>query len=209
MSNTSADIKIASEYGSGTNWYGSGTVDDVRIYDRALSAGEIAAIAANRPASAGGGTFELQDALDVGNDLILTTGELDVSYGNNYAVTVDGDWLNTIGIFAPQQGTVTLDGSTQAITGSQAYYNLTKSVSSADTLTIDKDETVMVLNTLTLSGTDAASRLTIDSSDSTNQFIFDVLGGNQTADWVDVANSAASKISGTMPSLPTAIIWTP
>ena len=116
----SASVPVTIGYDpDGASRFLNGTIDDVRIYNRALSAGEIAAIAANKPTSAGGGTFTLQDALDVNNNLLLTTGELDVS-SSNYAITVGNDWQNTIGIFTPQAGTVTLDGSTQAITGSQA-----------------------------------------------------------------------------------------
>ena len=59
---------------------------------------------------------------------------------------------NNVGTFIPRQGTVTLNGTGQSITGSTTFYNLTKSVTSADTLTFQAGSTQTVSGTLTLNG---------------------------------------------------------
>ncbi|MBF0595723.1 MAG: hypothetical protein HQL22_12265, partial [Candidatus Omnitrophica bacterium] len=81
-----------------------------------------------------GGGWTLQDNLAVTGDLTLTAGTLDVS-GSIFAISVAGTWNNAGGAFTAQAGTVTLNGASQSILGSTGFFNLTKSVASAATLT--------------------------------------------------------------------------
>jgi hypothetical protein len=99
-------------------WSGNGTgaehfqgsLDDIRIYNRALGAAEIAALAAGNQPGTSIHTQTLAGPLSVGGDLILNAGTLDVG-ASNYAVTAQGSWWNHGGCFAPRAGTVTLNGT--------------------------------------------------------------------------------------------------
>jgi hypothetical protein len=72
-----------------------------------------------------GGTYTLQDALQVNNNLTMTAGTLDTKSGSHFAVAVSGTFANS-GTFVPRLGTFTLDGDDQTISGSTTFYNLTK-----------------------------------------------------------------------------------
>ena len=90
---------------------------------------------------AGTAVFTLPAAIEVNNNLVLTDGTLDVS-GNNYAITVSGDWSGS-GTFQPRAGTVTLNGTDQAL-GASTFYNLTTTGTGKQTV----GGTVTVENTL-------------------------------------------------------------
>jgi|GEM_PF-1559755 len=93
----------------GTDAYYDGYYDDMRIYNRPLASGEITSLKdGNHPSE---GTYTLQDALDVNSNLGIRTGKLDVSSGNNYAITLAGDYRN-VANFEPRSGTFTFDGTT-------------------------------------------------------------------------------------------------
>jgi hypothetical protein len=96
-------------YNYGANNYFKGNVDDIRIYNRVLSAGEIAALAAGNEPQTSVKSVTLGGTLTVSNDLTIN-GTLDVS-GSNYGVTVAGNWYNYGGVFITQEGTVTLNGT--------------------------------------------------------------------------------------------------
>ncbi len=103
------------------------TLDDVRIYNRALSAEEIARLASGSMPRTGTGTYTLADSLDVNGSLILSSGTLDVS-SSNYGVDVANDWENDGGEFTAQSGTVTLSGASTGYeiqTGGEPFNNLT------------------------------------------------------------------------------------
>ena len=80
-----------------------------------------------------GGTWTLQDALDVNGNLTITNGTLDVNSTGNYGINLAGNWTNN-GTFTEQSGTVTLDGgagTTQLLkvgstAGTERFFNLTK-----------------------------------------------------------------------------------
>jgi len=95
----------------------------------------------------------ITDALDVNGDIALAFGNLDVAT-NNVDMTVAGDWQHLAGSFIHGTRTVTLDGTNQFITGSTTFYNLIKSVSSADTLGFESNSTQTIASggTLTLNG---------------------------------------------------------
>ncbi|MBU1997851.1 MAG: LamG domain-containing protein, partial [Candidatus Omnitrophica bacterium] len=104
--------------------YFEGKVDDVRIYDRALSAAEIARLAQGDQPQTAVGQYTIQDALNVDGDLILATGTLDV---NGQDINVAQSWINYGGILDEETQSVTFDGGTSGHviqSGSQTFYNL-------------------------------------------------------------------------------------
>ncbi|HYE04334.1 MAG TPA: LamG domain-containing protein [Planctomycetota bacterium] len=116
--------------GVGWRWF-DGRVDDARIYDRAITADEVATLAAGgRPV--GGPARTLAAPLDVDGDLTLL-GDLTTT---THAIALAGAWNNLAGVFTPGSATVTLDGATATTkdlrTRSQAFNDLV--VASADGL---------------------------------------------------------------------------
>ncbi len=106
----------------------SGEIDDVRIYDRALTAVEVAALAAGTQPASSAYTTTLEDTLDVTNDFILAAGTLDTKSSESNAISVAGNWYNYGGVLAPRAGTVTLDGTASGKylqSGGQRFNNLT------------------------------------------------------------------------------------
>jgi hypothetical protein len=95
---------------SGSDEALDGLLDDVRIYDRALSPTEIYNLAQGKHPRTSLATTTLGDALDVNGTLTLNSGTLDVS-GSNYAINLAGDLTRNGGVFTAQNGTVTFDGS--------------------------------------------------------------------------------------------------
>ncbi|MBZ0167051.1 MAG: hypothetical protein K8I00_09615, partial [Candidatus Omnitrophica bacterium] len=126
----------------------AGTIDEVRFYNRALTAAEITRLANGNMPGAALGTYTLQDNLDVNGTLGLHAGELDVDVSNDRSVNVVGNWNNFGGVFDEHQGTVRLDGADQDIPASETFYNLRKTAATAQTLTIGKDSTLTVTSTL-------------------------------------------------------------
>jgi M6 family metalloprotease-like protein len=102
----------------------------------------------------------MQNALIVTGDLTITGGKL---YTNNYALSVGGNWTNSVGstAFVPGTGTVTFNkaGDLQTITGSNNFYNVTDNHTGAalsfegattvsGTLTVNNIVTFHAANTL-------------------------------------------------------------
>ncbi len=88
-----------------------GQLDDVRIFNRALSGTEIQNLASgNQNAITNAVTTLAGAALNVDGDLALNSGTLDVG-GSNLGITLAGSWLNFGGEFTARAGTVTLDGT--------------------------------------------------------------------------------------------------
>ena len=103
----------------------------------------------------GGGQWTLDAALDVDGDLTITSTSTLVSGG--YAMNVAGNFDKSSGAtFTHGNNTVTLDGTGQYIADSATFYDLTKTVSSADTLYIVAGSTATVANDLTLTGANGA-----------------------------------------------------
>ena len=135
-------------------------------------------------------TVTLGSSLDVDHDLTITKETLDVST-SNYAITVGGNFTN-LDTFTARNGTVTLDGTGQSILGSTTFYNLTKSVAAAETLTFQAGQTTTINGTVTLNGA-AANLLSLRSDSPGSQWIFNVTAGAIKAiDYVDVQDSDAS-----------------
>ena len=107
-----------------------GQLDDVRIYDRALSAEEIARLAAGNQPETSVATYTLEDALDINGDLTLNAGTLDTNSGESNAIDVASSWLNNGGKFTANSNTVTLSSTATGktlLSGNQQFYNLTAS----------------------------------------------------------------------------------
>ncbi len=97
-----------------------------------------------------GGSLNLSNkTLNVdGNILIDISGSL---YATSSTIRVKGDWRNT-GNFYSGTSTVVLDGTNQTIYGNTTFYNLIKTVLSADTLYFEAGSTQTIRNNLTLQG---------------------------------------------------------
>lgn len=105
--------------------------------------------------------------------------------------SIAGDFTNN-DTFTAQSGTVTFDGTGQSILGSTAFYNLTKSVAAADTLTFQAGQTTTINGTVTLNGA-AVNLLALRSTTPGTQWLFNVnAGASKAIDYVDVQDSDAS-----------------
>ncbi|MEA2696950.1 MAG: hypothetical protein QOI66_1221 [Myxococcales bacterium] len=102
----------------------TGLIDDLRIYNRILSASEINSLYIGNQPGTGLATQTMAGAPTVTNDLTLASGTLAV--GAN-AITVGGSWNNYGGIFTAGSGTVTLNLTSAEVIRSagQPFKNLT------------------------------------------------------------------------------------
>ncbi len=148
----------------------------------------IAMVTAVQPAHAAGLTigsgsrFALNNgSLNVPGDITIT-GTFAVGSG---AVTLTGDWVLN-GTFTAGTGMVTLNGTNQAISGASTFYNLTKIVSTADTLTFESGNKTTITNALNLQG--ASGQLLSLKSDSATQWEIDPQG-TRTIQYLDVQGS--------------------
>ncbi len=107
---------------------------------------------------------------------------------------VGGNWINS-GTFTADTSTITLNGTSQNINGSSSFYNLTKSVASADTLTFEAGKTTTIASggTLTLNGA-SGQLLTLASSTGSSAWNLVLTDATVTKaiDYVSVSWSDAS-----------------
>lgn len=101
-------IRVGNHQNAAAGW--NGYIDEVRIYNRSLMPGEVAALAAGNQPSTARGSVTLNQLIAAYGDLTLNGGTLDVS-SSNYELQVYGDWANNGGIFNSRKGTVNLLGS--------------------------------------------------------------------------------------------------
>ncbi|MCK5083210.1 MAG: DUF2341 domain-containing protein, partial [Candidatus Omnitrophica bacterium] len=101
-----------------------GLLDDVRIYNRALSGTEIQALADGNHPAASVATYTLADGLDVNGDMIISSGTLATANNN---INAAGSWINDGGVFTAGSGMVTLDAAsgTETIKDFGAFNDLT------------------------------------------------------------------------------------
>lgn len=95
--------------------------------------------------------------------LIISSGTLNAT---SSTITVKGNWAN-YGNFYPGTSTVILSGTNQNIYGNTTFYNLIKTVTSADTLYFEAGSTQTIINSLTLQGASnnlLSLRSTVDGS---------------------------------------------
>ena len=122
-------------------------------------------------------------ALSIAGDVSIT-GTLNVGSGS---INLTGNWSNS-GTYTPGTGTVTFDGTNQSISGATTFYNLTKNVTAAATLTFQNGSAgkTTIENTLTLQG--ATEQLLSLKSDSAAQWEIDPQG-TRTIQYLDVQGS--------------------
>ncbi|PJA67348.1 hypothetical protein CO157_05155, partial [Candidatus Peregrinibacteria bacterium CG_4_9_14_3_um_filter_49_12] len=141
--------------------------------------------------AAAGATYSASGTtLDVNGSMSLTAGTLTAPAGN---ITLSGAWTKAAAFtFAHNSGSVILDGDSQTISGSTVFYNFSKSVSSAQTLTFHSTSETSVSGALSLSGADTDNKLSLRT---TNANISSLLtldsGGSQSLTFLDVQRSNA------------------
>ncbi len=131
-------------------------------------------------------TFQLGAALDCNGDLSISSGTFDVSTGNRQ-INVGNSFQNN-GTFNARSGQVVLDGTNQNLSGTITFYDLTKNVTSAATLTFPASTTVTVTHNLNLQGNSTSNRLSLRSSVDTTQFNISPTG-MRMARYLDVKDS--------------------
>jgi hypothetical protein len=158
-----------------------GYIDDVRIYNRPLTAAEIARLAAGNQPQTSSGSVTLAGSLSLSGSLTLAGGALDVT-SSNYGIAASGSWLNYGGVFTPRSGTVTLSGigaGMQILSGDRSFNNLTLggagSWTAGDTLDINGN---FLLSSASFT---APSAITL-AGNFTNNGIFTANGGTVTLD---------------------------
>ena len=107
-----------------------------------------------------GGTVTAPSTLTIGGSFSISGGTFTAPSGN---FNVAGNWSNTGGTFTHNSGTVVLNGTSQVLTGATTFYNFTKSVVTAATLTLPAGQTQTFAGTLSLNGA-TGQLLTIASS---------------------------------------------
>jgi len=115
--------------------------------------------------------YTLASSLLVINNLSITASKLDVS-ASNYAITVGGNWLNSVGTtagFNARSGTVTFNGSLQTITGATTFYNLTIDSANTPTIKFPSGVTQTIGGAFVAGTTTSSNRITITSSDGATQ----------------------------------------
>lgn len=92
--------------------------------------------------------------IGIGGITINSNGTLDATddgEGDLITINLEGNFSNS-GTFTHGNSTLILDGSNQTISGSTTFYNLTKTVTLAYTLTFDNTATQTIIGTMTLKG---------------------------------------------------------
>jgi len=129
---------------------------------------------------------------DSGSVSVATNGIFDApSSTGATAFTVAGSWTNNGGTFNAENGLVTFNGTGQSISGSTTFYQFSKIVASADTLTFDHTGTQTFTNALTMEGA-SGQDLSIRSSLTNNQAdIILASGALQVLNYLNVQDSNA------------------
>jgi len=124
------------------------------------------------------GTFSgSTGSLTVAGDLSIAGCNFTAVSGNT---TVNGSITRSSGTFNHNNGTVVLGGTNQILDGTVTFYNLTKTVTSPDTLYFLSGSTNRILGALRLSGTDG-NLLTLAPTTSSTQWYIDPEGTRDIA----------------------------
>ena len=179
---------------SGTFTSGTGTVTfNATSGVQTLNVGAIANAFYNLTHN-GAGTVQLTAIpIDVNNSFANTAGTFDA---NSLDMNIGKDWNNTA-TFTAGTDTVTLDGTGQTVSGTSTFYNFTKQVSTADTLTLSASgtEEQTVTRTLTLKGA-VGSLLSLEKTGANSQSKLKLqAGGAQILQYLSVHNSNASGLT--------------
>ncbi len=150
-------------------------------------------LAANGGLTVSGGTVVgSTGAIDVNGTFTVSNGAFTAPAASG-SFTVSGSFVHSGGTFTANAGTVTLDGADQTVSGSTTFVNLTKTVTTARTLTFPAAATQTITGTLTLQGA-AGALLSLRSSLTGTQWRFDPQG-TRTLDYLDVKDS--NNVNGT------------
>ncbi len=126
--------------------------------------------------------------------------------GNDFFVT--GNFTRSGGTYTANTGTLTLDGTSQTITGSTSFYNFNKTVTATDTLTFEASSTTTVTNVLTLDGGASCSALLLLRPASGTATITESGTENVTAvDIQDVTAGNSTTVTGNYRQAGTVTNW--
>ena len=126
--------------------------------------------------------------------------------GNDFFVT--GNFTRSGGTYTANTGTITLDGTSQTITGSTTFYNFNKTVTATDTLTFAASSTTTVTNVLTLDGGASCSSLLLLRPASGTATITESGTENVTAvDIQDVTAGNSTTVTGNYRQAGTVTNW--
>ena len=162
-------------------------------------------------ANSANGTVAPLDPLIVDNELSVTaandfdasastvqTKNLTLSSGTFKApsstLKISGDYVRTSGSFDHNIGTVELNGAggtTQRITKSDNFYNLTAAATANRTIQITASTTQTVFNTLSINGTDSSHKIILVSSSPGTRWNIDPQG-SKSVSWVTVSDSTST-----------------
>ena len=169
------------------------TMDDVRIYNRALTPIEVRRLANGQYADGqlNTATVTLSGDIDL-NTMTILSGK--VSAGSR-TIDVSGDWNNYAGSGAFIEGTSTVDldgSSTQNVRGSTEFYNLEASTNSTQSILFGSGTTQFITNSLTFTGA-AGNLLTLGPLTAGIDWFIDLSSGaSQTLNYLSVSYSDAS-----------------
>ncbi|MDO8283313.1 MAG: thrombospondin type 3 repeat-containing protein [Thermodesulfovibrionia bacterium] len=134
--------------------------------------------------------------IDVNRVLIKTVTDSGVKnklVAGNSIWNIEGVYLKNYGEFIAGTSTVNFKGLGQTITGSMTFYNLSKTVTSTDTLTFDHTATQTITHQLKLQGYSTANRLALRSDLAGTKFKLTLqAGGSQDLSYLDIKDSNAS-----------------
>ena len=183
-------------FGSGNFWRGS--IDELRIYNKVLSASDISRLSGGYntnplvgPSTISVNNFTLVSGIVTPPNTFNVAGNYSQTGGTYSAATstlnLTGNFAHSGGTFTASTSAVVFNGANQTISGSTTFNNLTKSVSSAATLTFTAGTTQTLTGTLTLNGTNG-NLLSLRSSSNGSQWSIDPQG-TRTLSYLDVKDS--------------------
>ncbi len=138
-------------------------------------------------------TLSVGETLTIdGNLTIAATGTVDASAANTN-ISLSGNWTNSGTFTSGISNTVTFTDNTltSTITGSNSFYNFTCTTASKN-LTFEAGSAQTIASILTLNGQASGTEIQLRSSAAGTRWTFDVTGGSQSVDYVDVKDSQSS-----------------
>ena len=178
--NIAHNVFIGSWYNPSNSYDFSGLIDDVRIYNNVLSQSEISSLYNWNGVVATSTSLNLLGALTISSGIFNTPDTLNLA----------GDLLQTGGTFNATSTTLVLTGTNQIVSfiGTTTIANLTKSVTSSDTLIFSTStDPLIITGTTTFSGT-SGNLLSLRSAIEGTQWKFDPQGTRDFS-YLDVQDS--------------------
>lgn len=134
-------------------------------------------------------SFEQDGGTFTGNSGDITLNSTFTMTGGTFTATADtlylgGDFSHTSGTFTHNNGEVAFDGTDQQLSGATTFYDFTKTVSSAATLTFPQDATTTIAGLATLQGASSnllSLRSSVGASSATVDF-----SGTRSFSYLDV-----------------------